>query len=115
MSISKHPYKLRVDRILRRPDGYIACVVWSDGQREWGEQVGPFSEPTQLAVWLEDLEREILEVLDPQRIGLPAELATLRSPGEHAQRCYEVLLEQKGGGSWKLNSLPPGRQRLASS
>lgn len=94
--MSRQPYKLRVAGILRRRDGYLALVVWSDGEREWGERVGPFPDPAQIAVWLDDLEREVIEVLAPEQIGLPAELAEARSPGEHARRCYEVLLEQRG-------------------
>ena len=88
-------YKLSVAGILRRRDGYLALVVWSDGAREWGERVGPFQSPEQIALWLHDLDSEVIEVLAPEQFGLPAEIALLRPPGEHAQRCYEALVARR--------------------
>ena len=88
-------FRVRIPAIVRRRDGYIAIVVWAYGQTEWAERVGPFPSPQAIALWLDSLEREVLEVLAPEQLGLPAEIALLRPPGEHAQRCYEALVARR--------------------
>lgn len=92
-------FKLSVAGLLRRRDGYLALVVWSDGVREWGERVGPFQSAEQLALWLDDLGRETIEVLAPEAFGLPGEIRRLRSPDEHAECCFRALDSQVRGSS----------------
>ena len=86
--------KIAIPFLIKRRDGYIAHVVDSDGVVESSRWVGPFADAGSIAFWLEFMQNEAIEILSPEEIGLPIELAVLRPLHLQAARCKEHLEEK---------------------
>lgn len=90
MSISPK-IEARIRKLLRRSDGYIALVEFTCDDVTWVERVGPFANVAHAAMWLDDIEREVVEVLDVREASEFAALGVRRSCREHARILYEQL------------------------
>ena len=93
MSTWREQFSLAILAAIRRRDGYVVFVGWEFGGLRWVERVGPFTSAAQLALWLDDLTNEILEVHPPEVLGLPSDVAQWRPVGEQTNRIIQALLE----------------------